>query len=145
MRDFEKNRKYSVAFICLGNYCRSPMAEAVFKKAVMDMNLEHYFDKIDSFGTCGYHIGEIPDPRTQTICKRYGVPVNHIGKMIQQNNFSEFDYIIGMDESNISDLRRMCKDKNNWKKIKLFGEWNKDLKMERIVLDPWGGDRKSVV
>lgn len=133
-------RKISVAFICLGNYCRSPMAEAVFRKNVVDQGLDGNFLKIDSFGTCSFHIGERPDPRTISICKKYNVPINHYGQMISCEIFEDFDYIIGMDNNNIRDLRRACKNKNHWNKIKLFGEWNLGNKVGRIVEDPWCGD-----
>lgn len=133
-------KKISVAFICLGNYCRSPMAEAVFNKKVSEYGLENMFEKIDSFGTCNFHHGEQPDPRTVSICKKYNVPIDHFGQTITDQHFEKFDFVIGMDSNNIRDLRRICKNRDNWNKIKLFGEWNIGNKVKRIVEDPWGGD-----
>ncbi|EWG88197.1 Ltp1p [Saccharomyces cerevisiae P301] len=98
--------KISVAFICLGNFCRSPMAEAIFKHEVEKANLENRFNKIDSFGTSNYHVGESPDHRTVSICKQHGVKINHKGKQIKTKHFDEYDYIIGMDESNINNLKK---------------------------------------
>lgn len=135
-----ETKKLSVAFICLGNYCRSPMAEAVFTQKVSEFGLENMFERIDSFGTCNFHQGEQPDPRTIHICKNYRVPIDHFGQTITEREFEEFDFIIGMDSNNIRDLRRICKNRSNWNKIRLFGEWNIGNKVERIVEDPWGGD-----
>ncbi|CAI4846079.1 CIH_collapsed_G0056560.mRNA.1.CDS.1 [Saccharomyces cerevisiae] len=115
--------KISVAFICLGNFCRSPMAEAIFKHEVEKANLENRFNKIDSFGTSNYHVGESPDHRTVSICKQHGVKINHKGKQIKTKHFDEYDYIIGMDESNINNLKKI-QPEGSKAKVCLFGDWN---------------------
>ncbi|SCU88166.1 LAMI_0D09032g1_1 [Lachancea mirantina] len=132
--------KISVAFVCLGNICRSPMAEAVFKKVVSDHGLEERFSKIDSFGTGNWHKGECPDPRSAATCRKHGVPVNHHAQQIKKSSFEEFDYVICMDESNMRNLQRL-KPPGTKGKIFLFGHWNTNGKFNDIVEDPYyGGD-----
>ncbi|AJW11353.1 Ltp1p [Saccharomyces cerevisiae YJM1133] len=132
--------KISVAFICLGNFCRSPMAEAIFKHEVEKANLENRFNKIDSFGTSNYHVGESPDHRTVSICKQHGVKINHKGKQIKTKHFDEYDYIIGMDESNINNLKKI-QPEGSKAKVCLFGDWNtNDGTVQTIIEDPWYGD-----
>ncbi|CAL9729583.1 low molecular weight phosphotyrosine protein phosphatase [Monosporozyma unispora] len=140
MSSRSESKKVSVAFICLGNYCRSPMAEAVFTQKVSEYGLEKIFNKIDSFGTCNFHTGEQPDSRALSICRKYNVPINHFGQTIKEHHFDEFDFIIGMDNNNLRDLRRICPNKDNWHKIRLFGDWNLTKKVKRIIEDPWCGD-----
>lgn len=132
--------KISVAFVCLGNICRSPMAEAVFKHVVKEQDVEDRFDVIDSFGTGGWHTGENPDPRSTATCRAHKVPVNHKAQQIRGPHFDKFDYVICMDESNFRNLQRL-KPKNSKAKVRLFGEWNIDGKYRKIVDDPYyGGD-----
>ncbi|KAK5778507.1 tyrosine protein phosphatase LTP1 PWA37_000236 [Arxiozyma heterogenica] len=135
----QKEKQLAVAFVCLGNICRSPMAEAVFAETVKLNGLESHFSRIDSFGTARYHIGEPPDDRSSSTCKAHGVPVNHRAQQIKDHHFKEFDYIICMDESNYDNLKRICKDKTLWDKIYLFGHWNTDGKYNKIVDDPYYG------
>lgn len=135
-----ENKQISVAFVCLGNICRSPMAEAVFTHCVKSEGLQDRFSKIDSFGTASYHVGESPDHRSSATCKKHSVPVNHKAQQIKSRHFDEFDYIICMDESNLRNLNRM-KPENSKARISLFGEWNTDGKYRKIVDDPYyGGD-----
>lgn len=133
-------KKISVAFVCLGNICRSPMAEAVFAHTVNKQQLNKHFDRIESFGTAGYHVGEDPDYRSSATCHKHGVPVNHSAQQIRSKHFKEFDYIICMDTSNLSNLNRIT-PVDSVTRAKLFGEWNTDNKFKKIVDDPYyGGD-----
>ncbi|CAB4253074.1 similar to Saccharomyces cerevisiae YPR073C LTP1 Protein phosphotyrosine phosphatase of unknown cellular role [Maudiozyma barnettii] len=135
-----QDKKISVAFICLGNYCRSPMAEAVFHHTVKQNNVEDCFDVIDSFATSNYHVGNTPDSRTVSTCKKYGIPIDHRGQQIKTTTFDKFDYIIGMDEMNMKNLKKI-QPKGSKAKLCLFGEWNTDGKFDTIVEDPYyGGD-----
>lgn len=128
-----------VAFVCLGNICRSPMAEAVFADVVKKDGLS---DAIvtDSFGTSAFHIGEAPDRRSSATCKKHGVPVNHSAQQIFPNHFTKFDYIIAMDRSNLQNLEKL-KPKNSQARIQLFGDYKGNTDFDRIVNDPYyGGD-----
>ncbi|GMM30876.1 tyrosine protein phosphatase [Martiniozyma asiatica (nom. inval.)] len=125
----------SVAFVCLGNICRSPMAEAVFSYVANEYGLDL---KIESFGTAGYHVGETPDSRTVSTCKKHRVPINHRAQQIKSSHFNEFDYILCMDESNLQNLKRI-QPKNSKAKLSLFGKYRTDPQFEVIVDDPYYG------
>lgn len=128
----------SVAFVCLGNICRSPMAEAVFAHKVQELGLDDQFSRIDSFGTAAYHVGEEPDHRSAATCRKHGVPVNHRAQQFTRGEFDKFDYVIAMDESNKRDLLRI-QPKGSKAQVELFGHWKKDPKFQTIVDDPYYG------
>ncbi|KAI8921576.1 phosphotyrosine protein phosphatase I superfamily [Entophlyctis helioformis] len=127
----------SVLFVCLGNICRSPMAEAVFAHTVASNSLNDHFTRIDSAGTAGYHIDDLPDRRSVTACAAHGVPVRHRGRQVSKADFADFDWILCMDESNLADLRRI-QPKGSKAKVQLFGDF--DPQGERIIADPYYGD-----
>ena len=85
--------KISVLFVCLGNICRSPMAEAVFTAEVVKRNLRDKFT-IDSCGTCSYHVGESPDSRSSRTCKKHNVPVNHRARQVDIEYLNKYKNII---------------------------------------------------
>ncbi|ODQ78702.1 hypothetical protein BABINDRAFT_38768 [Babjeviella inositovora NRRL Y-12698] len=129
----------SVAFVCLGNICRSPMAEAVFAHKVKELGYSDRFKRIDSFGTAGYHVGEDPDHRSSATCKKHGVLVKHRGQQFKANDFKNFDYVIAMDEENKRNLLRIMPKTSN-ARVELFGEWNTEPgKFSNIVEDPYYG------
>lgn len=102
-----------VLFVCLGNICRSPMAEAVFRELVRRSNLQ---DKIivDSGGTGGWHIGEPPHQGTREILDRENISYKGIkARQVSKNDWDDFDYIIAMDDQNIKDLRKLNSQENN--------------------------------
>lgn len=135
-----QDNKISVAFVCLGNICRSPMAEAIFKHKVKTLGLEHRFNKIDSFGTGAYHVGDTPDFRSAETCENHGVPVDHLAQQFKPQHFNEFDYVICMDESNLYNLNERIKSRVKTKnQARLFGDWNTGKKFKSIVDDPYYG------
>ncbi len=93
-----------VLFVCLGNICRSPLAEGLFQKKVEERGLKDQFF-IDSAGTSDYHIGELPDHRTINTGKKYGIQIDHRGRQVTSRDFKNFDYILAMDENNLSNLK----------------------------------------
>lgn len=130
----------SVAFVCLGNICRSPMAEAVFKDIVKKANLSHKFSNIDSYGTANYHVNDRSDPRTIETCERHNVPIDHKGQQFRKCHFGKFDYVIGMDEMNLRNLNNI-KPESSKAVVKLFGDWGTDSQFGPFVEDPYyGGD-----
>lgn len=95
----------SVLFVCLGNICRSPLAEGVFRQAVRNHGCTNRFH-IDSAGTGGWHSGSPPDPRSVAVARRHGIDISdQLCRKITADDFSQFDYILGMDHDNIANLR----------------------------------------
>ena len=93
-----------VLFVCLGNICRSPLAEGVFKNHVLEAGLEDKFE-VDSAGTSGWHIGELPDPRSIEVAEKNGIVLESRGRKANAKDFETFDYIIAMDKDNYHDLK----------------------------------------
>lgn len=95
-----------VLFVCLGNICRSTMAEGLMKKYLRDEGLEHFFH-VESRATSTYEIGSPPHPSTQTILRREGAMlIGKYAKQISHHDYEYFDYIIGMDHDNIGALKK---------------------------------------
>ena len=97
-----------VLFICLGNICRSPMAEAIFDHKVNERGLKGVI-KSDSCGTSDYHIGELPDERTLRCAVGRGVLLDHRGRQLNRLDLREFDYLIAMDQNNLQDTKDLIK------------------------------------
>ena len=90
-----------ILFVCLGNICRSPMAEGIYNHLVAG-------NQADSAGTAAYHIGERPDHRTLKVLKRHGIETPHLAQKVSLSHFEEFDYLVAMDQSNHEDLLRLA-------------------------------------
>ncbi|KAJ4724763.1 Protein-tyrosine phosphatase, low molecular weight [Melia azedarach] len=108
----ENNTKpLSVLFVCLGNICRSPAAEGVFRDIVKKRGLDSHF-KIDSAGTIGYHEGNLADPRMRAASKTRGIDITSISRPIRPSDFKDFDLVLAMDEQNREDILGAF---NRWK------------------------------
>ncbi len=103
----KKEKKTSILFVCLGNICRSPMAEAIMQKRVEEEGVKNLFH-IDSAGLISYHEGEGADPRMKSHAFRHGYRLTHISRPVRPSDFDDFDLIIGMDDSNYDKLRRLA-------------------------------------
>lgn len=96
-----------VLFVCLGNICRSPMAEGLFAHLVAQAGLDEHIH-IDSCGTGGWHIGEAPDRRMQQTARRHGIALTSRGRQIAVSDIADFDYILAMDERNYQDVLELA-------------------------------------
>jgi protein-tyrosine phosphatase len=95
-----------VLFVCLGNICRSPLAEAIFNHKTQALGLLEQF-KSDSAGTSDFHIGELPDERSIKCARQKGLKINHRGRQVNRTDFRDFDYIIAMDDNNLRNLNNL--------------------------------------
>ncbi len=126
-----------VLFVCMGNICRSPTAEGVFRKLVHAQRLEGAIE-IDSAGTHGYHIGAPPDPRAQQAAARRGIDLSGLrGRQAVREDFSRFDYILVMDRENYDNLLEICPEECR-QKVRLLLEYAPQ-RPEREVPDPYFG------
>ena len=126
-----------VLFVCLGNICRSPTAEAVFRtvlaRAAPELSIE-----VDSAGTGDYHLGEPPDLRAQAAARRRGYDMSGLrARLIEASDFERFDLILAMDRANLADLQRRAPAPLR-PRVKLLLEFASDLD-ETEVPDPYYG------
>lgn len=128
----------SVLFVCLGNICRSPTAEAVFRHKVKQAGMQV---EIDSAGTHGYHIGKAPDNRSQAAGKARGYDFSGLQcRRVSEDDFAHYDYILAMDASNLKNLKEMS-DPEFHHKIRLFLEFAESDEQE--VPDPYYGGQRG--
>ncbi len=100
--------KTKVLFVCMGNICRSPTAEGVFRDKAMKAGIVTSLH-IDSAGTHGYHIGKQPDARAQDAARKRGYDLSDLrGRQVNEQDFAEFDYVLAMDKDNLSILQQQC-------------------------------------
>jgi len=132
----EYKGKVSVLFVCMGNICRSPTAEGVFRHFVEEAGLGDSV-AVDSAGTHAYHINEPADRRAQAAAERRGYSMTHIrARRVRADDFERFEYIIAMDRDNLSNLIDQA-DAEHHEKIRLFLEYSSGKETE--VPDPYYG------
>ncbi len=124
-----------ILFVCLGNICRSPIAESVMIQLVQKSRLEDEIF-VDSAGTSSYHQGELADPRARACLNKNGFPAPSKARQITAEDFEEFDMIVTMDENNYSDVQRIAHE--HQAKVSKLLDWSKDFKGQ-IVPDPYYG------
>lgn len=129
----------SVLFVCLGNICRSPLAEGAFRTEVAKRRLAIV---TESAGTAAYHIGEKPDPRAIATAKRKGVDISgHRGQQVKPSDFKRFDHIVAMDADNLANLSRI-KPEDSTAQLSLMLDWAKGREGQSVE-DPYYGEEEG--
>jgi protein-tyrosine phosphatase len=108
-------------FVCSGNICRSPLAEAIFRHLALEEGLAADF-QVDSAGTHGWHEGERADPRTRRVGSRHGINVTSVARPVVTSDFESFDLILAMDRGHLRDLRSRCPAAHR-NKVRLMSEF----------------------
>ncbi|XP_055525296.1 low molecular weight phosphotyrosine protein phosphatase 1-like [Wyeomyia smithii] len=124
-------------FICLGNICRSPIAEAVFLKKISDAGIGDQWE-VDSAAIGAWHVGKQPDSRALNTMKEHNLSYNNRARQITKSDFNYYDYIFGMDTENMSDLKRLTPSGSNAKQL-MLGDFDPESP-GKIIRDPYYDD-----
>jgi len=132
--------KVRVLFVCMGNICRSPTAQGVFRKLVSEKGLNHAIE-IDSAGTHAYHVGHEPDRRAQMAAQQRGIDISDLrARQVALIDFESYDYILAMDNSNYEILVAQS-PAHAKSKIKLFMDFASISKLQEVPDPYYGGQR----
>lgn len=135
MNGYEKTR---ILFVCMGNICRSPVAEGIFRHLLEDAGLAQAIH-VDSAGTHSYHVGAAPDERSQAAAHRRGIDISTLrARRVVPEDFDQFDYVLVMDRQNIKDLRTISQQAVHLEKIRLLLDYAPEI-AEQEVPDPYYG------
>ncbi|MBQ6165975.1 MAG: low molecular weight phosphotyrosine protein phosphatase [Muribaculaceae bacterium] len=131
-----ESKKYSILFVCLGNICRSPAAQAVMQRLVDERGLTDRF-YIDSAGIGGWHVGDLPDKRMRVHARPRGYELTHRARKVQSSDFEDFDLIVGMDAANIDDLCSLAATIEQQDKVVMMGDYIRQFPNYDHVPDPY--------
>lgn len=134
--------KTRILMVCLGNICRSPLAEGIMLNLIQHENLEHRVE-VDSAGTAGHCVGSFPDERSIRVALDHGISLNHKARQFGRRDFSIYDHILVMDESNYEDVIKLAKNHLERSKVKLITDFDHRGKKPKIVADPYHGSFKD--
>ncbi len=133
--------KIKILFVCLGNICRSPSAEAVFRGFVENNELGNEFE-IDSAGTSAWHAGEKADTRMRRHASKRGYKLTSLSRKFNpETDFDYFDIIVAMDNDNLHDLKSMVRSKEDEKKLFLMTDFSKEYDYDYVPDPYYGGDQ----
>ena len=126
-----------ILFVCLGNICRSPLAEALFKHKIKQLKWKQFF-YVDSCGTGDYHISSQPDPRTIQSATKHGVEISHACRQLVKADITNFDYIMAMDKSNLRNILLLSSTPANQKNVFMVRDFDL-MNPGADVPDPYHG------
>ena len=128
-----------ILFVCLGNICRSPAAEAICKQKIQDRDLENFF-VVDSAGTGGWHVGNLADPRMRETASSRGIHLTSRSRQIEENDLYEFDHILVMDKDNLHAVQSLVQNESHsvTSKMKLILSYSKNSQLDEVP-DPYYG------
>jgi protein-tyrosine phosphatase len=127
-----------ICFVCLGNICRSPTAEAAMRKRLNDSALADRIE-VDSAGTAAYHAGEPADERSAAAALQRGVQLTSVARQFTAADFDRFDYVIAMDRQNRETLRERAASPEDSAKVELLRSYDPDCSEDADVPDPYYG------
>jgi protein-tyrosine phosphatase len=134
-------KKIKILFVCLGNICRSPLAEAVFKHKIKEKGIADLFEA-DSCGTANYHVDDTPDPRTIANAKKNGVRIDHLGRQLKAHDLEYFDHVFAMDNSNLRNIQHLPNAAEYSEKIRLMRDYD-PVGTGGEVPDPYYGQERD--
>lgn len=126
-----------ILFVCMGNICRSPTAEAVFNKIVAEQGLGGHVE-VDSAGTTSFHVGESADRRMKKAASRRGYDLTSLARRVTHEDFSQFDYILACDRDNYFHLLSLAESKEEEARVKLLTDYHSDASVKEVP-DPYYG------
>lgn len=133
---------FHIMFICLGNICRSPLAEGIFHQLLEQRGLQSRY-RVASAGTGNWHVGEPADSRMIATAKRYGINLRGCAQQVRQLDFERFDMLIAMDQSNYAHLLHLARDEAERARIRLLREFDPQADSDLDVPDPYYGGEEG--
>ena len=134
------SKSFEICFVCLGNICRSPLAEGVFQALINDQGLENQII-VHSAGTGGWHVGASPDARMQATARNKGIKLTSRAQQIEAGDIRRFDLVLAMDRSNLETMEYLVSPEMAAKKLRLFRSFDPEADGDLDVPDPYyGGD-----
>ena len=132
------SKSFEICFVCLGNICRSPLAEGVFQTLINDQGLENQII-VHSAGTGGWHVGASLDARMQATARNKGIKLTSRAQQIEAGDIRRFDLVLAMDRSNLETMQYLCSPEIAAKKLRLFRSFDPEADGDMDVPDPYYG------
>lgn len=131
--------RIAVSFVCMGNICRSPTAEAIMRALARQASLDHAIE-IDSAGTGAWHVGETRDRRSLSVGAQRGMPLSGTARQFRPSDFARFDYVLAIDREILAELARLAPDAQARAKLHLLRKFDPKSPPDSDVPDPYYGD-----